>query len=68
MILLLNTRGLVTTRVYSASRDGWTQAKFHEKVRLGCKVALIKMSDGSCIGGHTTAQWTSQEMSEFVED
>jgi hypothetical protein len=46
---------------YRASRDGWMAADFHRMSDgRGPTVSLFKIKEnGQCIGGYTTAKWTS---------
>ena len=49
-----------TVLKYKASRDGWRAKDFHRMSDgKGPTIALYKIKNGSCIGGFTSAQWSS---------
>ena len=48
---------------YKGSRDGWMAKDFHRMAdEKGPTVSLFKIEEnGQCIGGYTSAKWTSPE-------
>ena len=45
---------------YRGSDNGWNAENFHELCdNIGPTITLLKLEDGSCIGGFTTAKWSS---------
>jgi hypothetical protein len=56
---------------YRGSDHGWNAEQFHELCdNIGPSITLIKLEDGSCIGGFTTAKWCSPFYNQtyFKED
>ena len=48
--------------LFRASEDGWTPEDFHSRCdNKGATLSLFKIQDGDCIGGFTTAQWSSND-------
>ena len=49
-----------TTLLYRGSEHGWMAINFHSRCdKKGQTVCLFKIKDGDCIGGFTTAYWSS---------
>jgi len=58
-----------TVLKYKASRDGWKAKDFHRlSDGLGPSISLYKIKNGSCIGGFTSAKWSSTPAPAFVND
>jgi hypothetical protein len=64
---LLGNKNLVTLLLYSGSEHGWTFNDFHSRCNNKAPtISLFKIKDKDCIGGFTSAQWTSED--KFVGD
>ena len=51
---------MVTFLKYRGSDHGWNAENFHELCdNIGPTITLLKLEDDSCIGGFTTAKWSS---------
>jgi hypothetical protein len=51
---------MVTFLKYRGSDHGWQAKDFHDHCDdIGSTITLLKLEDGSCIGGFTTAKWKS---------
>jgi hypothetical protein len=58
-----------TVLKYKASRDGWTVKDFHRlSDGIGPSITLYKIKNGSCIGGFTSAKWSSTPSHTFAND
>ncbi len=71
LLKLLNLKELVTTTLlYRASVDGWSCEDFHKRCdEKGPTICLFQIENGDCVGGHTTAKWTSDDYpGKFTED
>ena len=55
---------------YRGSRDGWMNADFHRMSDgIGPTMTLFKIKEnGKCIGGFTSAQWSSPDKATYVKD
>ena len=55
---------------YKGSRDGWMCTDFHRMSDgKGPTATLFKIKDNNqCVGGFTSAQWSSPELITFVSD
>ena len=68
---IMGNKAFVTYMLFKGSRDGWYASDFHTKCDgKGPTITLLKMVDGACIGGFTSAQWSSpsEEYGVYVED
>ena len=55
--------------IFNARRDGWKAKDFHENCDLkGPTLSLVQVKNGPCIGGFTTAQWSSNGKMKMVKD
>ncbi len=58
-----------TVLKYRGSRDGWMNRDFHYRCdNLGPTLTLFKLLSGDCIGGFTSAQWSSPDKPIYRED
>lgn len=67
---LLGNKRLITVLLYCGSKDGWKFIDFHSKCdNKGPTISLFKLKDGDCIGGYTSAPWSSDAWpGKFVAD
>lgn len=61
LIELLGNKEFPTKLVYCGSINGWNFKNFHDCCDgKGPTVSLFKIKDGDCIGGYTSAKWSSE--------
>ncbi len=57
------------TLLYSGSAHGWNAIDFHSRCDdKGSTISLFQIKDSDCIGGFTSAQWTSPQSYEDKQD
>jgi hypothetical protein len=57
-----------TVLKYKASKDGWKAKDFHKMSDgLGPTIALYKIKNGSCIGGFTSAKWSTSQKDNVID-
>lgn len=60
---------VVTTLLYRGSDHGWKYKDFHSRCDYkGPTISLFKIKDGDCVGGYTTAQWSSPDDEKSIGD
>ena len=69
LLALLGNKRAITTLRYRGSEHGWMAKDFHSRCDgLGPTISLFKKIDGDCIGGYTSAQWSSPDSVKYVGD
>ena len=60
LLKLMNNKAPNTTLLYRGSDHGWSYKDFHNRCdNKGPTLCLFRVKDGDCIGGYTSAQWSS---------
>ncbi len=66
LISLLKQKIMEITLLYRASIHGWMYKDFHAHCdNKGPTISLYQIKDGDCIGGFTSASWTSPSGYEY---
>jgi hypothetical protein len=57
----LGNKRIVTKLLFRGSIHGWNFKDFHSRCDgQGPTISLFKVKDGDCIGGYTSAYWSSE--------
>jgi hypothetical protein len=60
LLELLGKKKFATILLYSGSKHGWMLEDFHSRCdKKGPTISLFRVKDGDCIGGFTSANWSS---------
>jgi hypothetical protein len=65
---LLGNKIAKATLRYRGSEHGWKAKDFHSRCdKIRPTISLFKVKDGDCIGGYTTAKWSSETDKGFKD-